>query len=81
MNFESFNNELKELLKCEKDLNYSLFENIFLQVLNAHAPVKKKIRRFNNNPFITKQLRKVIMHRSRIKNFSNKNCTPKTWDN
>ena len=66
-NFESFNNELNELLKSERDINYSLFENIFLQVLNAHAPVKKKIQRFNNNPFMTQQLRKAIMHRSRLK--------------
>ena len=66
-NFESFYNELNELLKSEKDINYSLFENIFLEVLNAHAPVKKKIQRFNNNPFMAKQLRKAIMHRSRLK--------------
>ena len=76
-NFESFYNELNELLKSEKDINYSLFENIFLQVLNAHAPVKKKIQRFNNNPFMTKQLRKAIMHRSRLKNVFNKSHTPK----
>ena len=43
-NFESFHNELNELLKTEKDINYSLFENIFPQVLNARAPVKKKIQ-------------------------------------
>ena len=79
-NFESFNNELNELLKSEKEINYSLFENIFLQVLNAHAPVKKKIQRFNNNPFMTKQLRKAIMLRSRLKNVFNKNRAPKTWD-
>ena len=78
-NFESFNNELNELLKSEKDMNYSLFESIFLQVLNAHAPVKKKIQRFNNNPFMTKQLRKAIMHRSRLKNIFDKNRAPKTW--
>ena len=81
-NFESFNNELNEILKSEKDINYSLFENIFLQVLNAHARVKKKIQiqRFNNNLFMTKQLRKAIMHRSRLKNVFNKNRTTKTYD-
>ena len=79
-NFVSFHNELNELLKSEKDINYSLFENIALQILNAHAPVKKKIQRFNNNPFMTKQLRKAIMHRSRLKNVFNKSGTAKTWD-
>ena len=29
-------------------------------------------QRFNNNPFMTKQLRKAIMHRSRLKNVFNK---------
>ena len=79
-NFESFNNELIELLKSEKDINHSLFENIFLHVLNAHAPVTKKIQRINNNPYMTKQLRKAIKHRSRLKNVFNKSFTPKTWD-
>ena len=67
-NFESFNNELSKLLKSEKEINYSLFENIFLQVQDAHAPVKKKLTtRFNDNPFMTKRLHKAIMHRSRLK--------------
>ena len=61
-------------------MNYSLFENIFLQVLNAHAPMKKKNQRFNSSAFMTKQLRKAIMHRSRLKNVFNKSRTPKTWD-
>ena len=42
--------------------------------------MKKKIQRFSNSPFVTKQLRKAIMHRSRFKNVFNKNHTPKTWD-
>ena len=36
--------------------------------------------RFTNNPFMAKQLRKAIMHRSILKNVFNKNRTPKTWD-
>ena len=38
-----------------------------MQVVNNHAPVKKKIVRFNNSPFMIKTLRKAIMHRSRLK--------------
>ena len=34
----------------------------------------------NSNPFMTKHLRKTIIHRSRLKNVSNKNTTPKTSD-
>ena len=61
-------------------LSHLNLENVFLQVLNAQAPVKKKIQRFNNNPFMIKQLRKAIMHRSRLKNVFKKSRTPKTWD-
>ena len=43
-NLESFNNDLDGLLKAENNMNYSTFQNIFLGVLNTHAPVKKKFR-------------------------------------
>ena len=52
--FESFNNDLDGLPKAEDNMNYSTFQNIFLQVLNTHAPVKKKVQRFDNNRFMTK---------------------------
>ena len=60
-NFESFNNDLDGLLKAENNMNYSTFQNIFLQLLNTHAPVKKKVQKFNNNRFMTKQLRNAFM--------------------
>ena len=34
-NLKSLNNDLNEARKAEKDINSSLFENIFLQVLDA----------------------------------------------
>ena len=71
---------LKLLLLLCTDAYLDNMLNAHAQVLNAHVPVKKKIQRFNNNPFMTKQLRKAIMHRSRLKNVFNKNRTPKTWD-
>ena len=74
-NFESFNNDLDGLLKAGNNMNYSTFQNIFLQVLNTHAPVKKKVQRFNNNRFMTKQLPKAIMRCSRLKNIYNKTIT------
>ena len=72
---------MNELLKKEKDINCPLFENIFLRVLNAHALVKKKNRRFKNNPLMTKQLCKTIMNRSNSSsNIFRKSRTPKTCD-
>ena len=39
-----------------------------------------KILRYNNNPFMTKALRKAIMTRSRLKNTFNKNNSAKNWN-
>ena len=42
--------------------------------LNKHAPIKKRIMRGNNQPHVTKSLRKAVS-RSKIKNIANKtNC-------
>ena len=77
-NFESINNEVNKLPKSEKYINYSLFQNIFLHVLNAHESVKKKVQKFNKKLFMTKQLRKAIMNHSRINNVFNKSHRHKT---
>ena len=37
-------------------------------VLDKHAPMKKKIVRGNEAPFMTKELSKVTMNRSKLKN-------------
>ena len=39
-----------------------------LKVLDKHAPRKQKYIRVNNSDYITKALRKEIMHRSRLCN-------------
>ena len=67
-NMDNFKAELDDKLKSGVVTEYSNFQNIFIQVLNNHAPAKKKIVRFSNSPFMTKTLRKAIMHRSRLKN-------------
>ena len=40
--------------------------------MNKHAPAKTKFLRGNNQPHVTKELRKAIMIRSRLKNRANK---------
>ena len=55
--------------------NLSDFQNTFTTVLHKHAPIKKKILKFNNNPDMSKALRKAIMHRSKLKNIYNKKRT------
>ena len=39
-----------------------------MDILNKHAPIRKKYIRANDNPFITKELRKEHMLRSRLRN-------------
>ena len=43
------------------------FNESFLKVFDKHSPRKQKTRA-NNPNFITKVLRKEIMHRSRLRN-------------
>ena len=67
-NEETFSENLKRSLSSNDTHDYDKFEDIFLRVLNAHAPVKKKVVRANNMPYMTKTLRKAIMKRSALEN-------------
>ena len=68
-----FREELAEKL-YGYDSCYDIFEEIFINVLNKHAPLKKKFLRANHVPYMTKTLRKAIMRRSQLqtKYFKNK---------
>ena len=52
--------------------NYNDFEYMYTSILDRHAPFKKKVIRGNNKPHCSKELRKAIMKRSRLKNISRK---------
>ena len=78
---EMFKADLDLNLKCTTGFEYSDFQSTFTRVLHNHAPIKKKILRFNNSPFMTKTLRKAIMHRSKLKNIYNKKRTNDNWAN
>ena len=41
-------------------------EQLSIEVLNKHAPLRKKLLRTNHAPYITKTLRKAIMRRSQL---------------
>ena len=47
---------------------YNSFTETFRKIVDRHAPLKKRKVRGNQAPFMTKELRKAIMNRSRIKN-------------
>ena len=58
---------------------FTYFFNIVTSVLNKHAPLKTQIIRGNNKPFITKDVRKEIWKRSRLKNKANKSGLPSDY--
>ena len=49
-------------------MNYETFEKKFMEQLNEHAPMKERLVRANNAPFMNKTLSKAVMHRSRLHN-------------
>ena len=68
-NFDLYNfrTELRDELRMNSEKDYLHFEITFLNVLERHAPMKKKILRANSKPYMTKALRKAIMRRSTLK--------------
>ena len=77
-NFDSFlfNDELQYVLDKDKIKSCIMFEELFLKVLDKHAPVKKKVVRANHAKYISKPLRKAIMKRSYLEKVYLKKKTP-----
>ena len=65
---ENFKVELDRKLKTNEINTYSQFHGIYLDVLEQHAPMKKKVYRANHKPYMTKDVRKAIMRKSALKN-------------
>ena len=76
-NENAFRKDLLEQLQIfdKENMKYDNFKSIFIDVLNHHAPLKKKTVRANNAPFMNKTLSKAFMYRSRLKNKFNNNPT------
>ena len=70
----SFRNELLNKLDSInlEHLTYNDFHNAFMCTLENHAPLKEKLVRANNAPFMNKELSKAIMERSKLCNRYNK---------
>ena len=67
----AFREDLRNQLEIKNCVTIVDFQNIFLSVWNAHTPVKKKVVRGNNAPFMNKTLSKAFMNRARLKRISN----------
>ena len=59
-NEEHFRTEFKNLLRSTEIFDYTPFENIFLSVLEKHAPLKEKTVRANHAPYMTKVLERLL---------------------
>ena len=42
------------------------FDKVFLEILNKHAPLKRKLLRGNYTSYISKAMRKAMMKRSSL---------------
>ena len=73
----AFEIELEEKMNQQID-EYKHFKQIFLEVLNTHASIKRELLRANDVPHMTKALRKVIMKRSKLGNRYEKRRKVKT---
>ena len=50
------------------ELDFATLRKIFIEILDKFAPLKKKYIRANHSKFVTKELRKAIMLRSKLRN-------------
>ena len=49
------------------NIDYEDFHEIVLSILNVHAPLKKKHLRANHASFVTREFRKAVMKRARLR--------------
>ena len=78
-NFKQFDSKQFKLDICNSMSavrTHAAFENNFVTVLDKYAPKKTKILRGNQKPHFTKNLRKQILIRSRLKNKATKSKNP-----
>ena len=62
----------KVLPRLPHKLSYSSFQEPINCILEKHLPIKKKYVRENDGAFMTKELRKATIHRSKLRNRYNK---------
>ena len=78
---ELFTTEVSKMLSIYPNIyHYENFEFCLKSILNKHAPLKVKLIRGNDKPFISKRVRKEIFMRSRFKNTFNKTGLESDWN-
>ena len=65
---------IRELMKHNvNNIDYKIFHEIALSILKVYAPLKKKHFGANHATFVTREFRKAIMKRARLRNTYLKN--------
>ena len=62
------------------ELAYEKFKMLYNEVVDKHAPLKYRVLRGNQAPFMTKDLSKKIMIRSRLRNKFTEHKTTQHWN-
>ena len=76
-----FRAELNSILSFDLSfIDNDTFTQIVMDLLNKYCPIKLKYLRGNDSPFMTKDLRKAIMHRSKLRNKMNRLKTVEAFD-
>ena len=71
-----FRHDLTNALNADiNNIAYQYFEDTYLKILNNHAPITHKYIRGNDQPFMTKVMRKATMYRTKLRNIYLKNPT------
>ena len=78
-NSEKYTNEVESKI-AQDETDLAKLNRALEDIMNKHAPLKTKIVRENNQAHMTKELRKEIMTRSRLKNTYNKSKNLKDLD-
>ena len=63
-----FNNNPRKQTENFSELDFATLRKIFIEILDKFAPLQKKYIRANHSKFVTKELSKAIMLRSKLRN-------------
>ena len=72
-NENAFEQSITDILSSDRNFEEKMGD--ILTALNREAPIKTKLARGNDKPFMNKKLRKAIMLRSKLNNIRRKNPT------
>ena len=77
-----FDEDLHKALICNQQTSYDYgqFLQVFDKGLDKRAPLKKRLARGNQKPFMNKTLRKAIMHRSKLLIAFNRTKKLQDWE-